>query len=243
MWIDNFTKSEIKGLNFLAKHSKIKKSNLIFSKDKEIGLLNLFIISRLVDANFLEQLLGVGDASIQQLFSRDPGLGLVNRFFDSRVDGDYAQACSINTEFGVLPYLAGNYEDEVAVGDSLFGVWFTGSTVSPYNTVGTTVADRRIVGPGELTFSEDPLLVSNFNYIDKGYHSGVSEKIHSSVRSLGGEVFSLPEFHSDFYREKNLEHLVKIKKLKFNFEYSSNKNIFLNTKEIKKLIQDIDDPI
>jgi len=129
------------------------------------GLLNLFIISRLVDANFLEQLLGVGDASIQQLFSRDPGLGLVNRFFDSRVDGDYAQACSINTEFGVLPYLAGNYEDEVAVGDSLFGVWFTGSTVSPYNTVGTTVADRRIVGPGELTFSEDPLLVSNFNYI------------------------------------------------------------------------------
>jgi surface carbohydrate biosynthesis protein len=34
---------------------------------------------------------------------------------------------------------------------------------------------------------------SNFNYIDKGYHSGVSEKIHSSVRSLGGEVFSLDE--------------------------------------------------
>lgn len=41
------------------------------------------------------------------------------------------------------------------------------------------------------------------------------------------------------YKKKNKNG----KKLKFNFEYSSNKNIFLNTKEIKKLIQDIDDPI
>ena len=51
LWIENFTKSEIKGLNFLAKHSRIKKSNLIFSKDKEIGLLNLFI-SKLIVKNY-----------------------------------------------------------------------------------------------------------------------------------------------------------------------------------------------
>ena len=31
LWIENFTKSEIKGLNFLAKHSRIKKSNLIIN--------------------------------------------------------------------------------------------------------------------------------------------------------------------------------------------------------------------
>ena len=51
MWIENFTKSEIKGLNFLAKHSRIKKSNLIFSKDKEIGFLSLFI-SKLIVKNY-----------------------------------------------------------------------------------------------------------------------------------------------------------------------------------------------
>ena len=71
---------------------------------------------------------------------------------------------SINTEFGVLPYLTGNYYDEVAVDDGIFGVWFTGSTISPYNTVGTTVADRRIIGPGQITFSENPLLVNQFDY-------------------------------------------------------------------------------
>lgn len=130
------------------------------------GVLNLFIISRLIDAGFLENLLGAGDASIQKLFSRDfnSGISFVDSFFDSRVDGDYAQMTSINTEFGVLPYLTGNYQDEVAVDEGIFGVWFTGSTISPYNTVGTTVADRRIIGPGQITFSENPLLVNQFDY-------------------------------------------------------------------------------
>jgi len=122
------------------------------------GLLNLFIISRLVDASFLENILGNSDASIQSLFSRqEDGLtGLLDSatgFFDSRVDGDYAQMISINTEFGVLPYLSGNYADSVTVCDGMFGVWFTGET-----------ENRRILGPGELTFSETPLITSQFNY-------------------------------------------------------------------------------
>ena len=33
----------------------------------------------------------------------------------------------------------------------------------------------------------------NFNYLDKGYHLNISEKIHSSIRSHGGEIFSLDE--------------------------------------------------
>ena len=128
------------------------------------GVLNLFIISRLVDTNFLENLLGLGDASIQALFSRDGGIG--NQFFDSRVDGDYAQMISINTEFGVLPYLSGNYADSVSISNKTMGIWFTGSTISPYNPVGSTVEDRRILGPGQLTFDEsNGILTSNeFNY-------------------------------------------------------------------------------
>ena len=128
------------------------------------GILNLFIISRLIDSSFLENLLGAGDASIQKLFSRnDPNIA--NVFTDSRIDGDYAQMISINSEFGVLPYLSGNYNDSISVNESLMGIWFTGSTISPYNTVGTTVADRRILGPGQLTFNEpNPFITSDFKY-------------------------------------------------------------------------------
>lgn len=128
------------------------------------GLLNLFIISRLISSSFLNNILASGDSSIQKLFSRDNGNNLIQRFFDSRVDGDYAQMISINTEFGVLPYLSGNYADEVSVAEGIMGVWFTGSTKSTYNTIGSTVEDRRILGPGQLTFSENPLLVNQFNY-------------------------------------------------------------------------------
>lgn len=115
------------------------------------GLLNLFVISRLIEANFFEQFLGTGDSAVQGLFSREGGI--LNQFFDSRVDGDYAQLISINSEFGVLPYIAGNYLDSVTVDDGKIGVWFTGNT-----------DDRRTIGPGEITFSESPLITNQFNY-------------------------------------------------------------------------------
>ena len=125
-----------------------------YFKDKSINL----------SSSFLEDLLGVGDAAIQKLFSRD-NPNIANVFTDSRIDGDYAQMISINSEFGVLPYLSGNYSDSISVNKSLMGIWFTGSTISPYNTVGTTVADRRILGPGQLTFNEpSPFITSNFKY-------------------------------------------------------------------------------
>jgi len=134
------------------------------------GLLNLFIISRLISTSFIEKILGAKDASIQTLFSRDGGI--INQFTDSRIDGDYAQMISINTEFGVLPYLSGNYADSISVNDSLMGVWFTGSTKSIYNTIGSTIEDRRILGPGQLTFNDlgsfatypTGPLASNFKY-------------------------------------------------------------------------------
>lgn len=110
------------------------------------GILNLFVMSRLLNAGILEQLTGLGDASIQQLFSRqDNTIG--NRFFDSRVDGDYAQMIGINSEYGVLAYIDGNYFDSITLSDDRIGIWFTGDTVN-----------RGIVGPGTLPYS-------NFDYI------------------------------------------------------------------------------
>jgi hypothetical protein len=116
------------------------------------GILNLFIISRLIDSNLIQQILGLGDASIQKLFSRqyDNSVSLGNRFFDSRVDGDYAQLISINSEYGVIPYLDSNYADSITVGD-IIGIWFDSEEEL-----------RREMGPGQITIGS---VVSEFNYV------------------------------------------------------------------------------
>lgn len=59
-------------------------------------LVNLFVISRITDEGFLRQIIAAGDSSLQQLFSRDGS--------SRRIDGDLAQAMSINSEFGVIPF-------------------------------------------------------------------------------------------------------------------------------------------
>jgi len=112
------------------------------------GILNLFIISRLVNSKFFAQLLGLGDASIQKIFSRQDSAA--NRFFDSRIDGDYAQLISINSEYGVIPYLDNNYSDSITVGE-VIGIWFDSEEEL-----------RREMGPGEITIGP---VTSQFNYV------------------------------------------------------------------------------
>ena len=107
-------------------------------------IINLFLISRLANSNFLEQLLNSGDASIGQLFSRADG-DPVSRTLDARVDGDFAQMVSINSEYGVLPFLEGNYEDSITVSDDRFGIWFSSNTI-----------DRRVLTNGVTTFGTNP---------------------------------------------------------------------------------------
>ena len=92
----------------------------------------------------------LGDASIDNLFSRD------NRY----VDGDYAQLVSINSEFGVIPFLEGNYEDsqltfcEYQDGKPVIGIWFDSDVIG-----------RRILGEGTETIGTNVLgLTSNFGY-------------------------------------------------------------------------------
>lgn len=110
-------------------------------------ILNLFIIGRLVNANFLNRTLNLGsggDASINQLFSRE-GDGILNNFYDARVDGDYAQLISINSEYGVVPYLDGNYGDDITITDDRMGIWFNSDTIK-----------RRILTNGTTTFGTNP---------------------------------------------------------------------------------------
>ena len=85
-------------------------------------LLQLFIISRLINSNFLGQMLGLGDASINRMFSRS----------EDRIDGDIAQLFSINSEYGVEGFSDDTYDDSTLYvannGDALVGVFFTANT-------------------------------------------------------------------------------------------------------------------
>ena len=114
-------------------------------------VVNLFLLSRLVNTSFLEQFSNTGDASIGQLFSRELGTPL-SRFFDARVDGDFAQMVSINSEYGVVPFLDGNYcDDAITVQDDRFGIWFSSNTI-----------DRRVLTNGVTTFGTNPEGPNNY---------------------------------------------------------------------------------
>lgn len=124
---------------------------LTSSSYKDIStIINLFAVARLSNSNFLNQLLGAGDASVGAIFSRELPDGLtgtlladyISNPFDARVDGDFAQMVSINGEYGVVPYLDGNYPDSITVEDDRFGIWFSSNT-----------ANRRIVTQGVTTFA------------------------------------------------------------------------------------------
>ena len=50
-WIDNFSKYKFQGLSYLAKHSNIKKNNLFFFNDNQIGPISL-LISKLISKSY-----------------------------------------------------------------------------------------------------------------------------------------------------------------------------------------------
>jgi hypothetical protein len=97
-------------------------------------LVNLFVISRITDASFVEQLfVGVGDNGLNQLFTRP----------QERIDGDLAQSMSINSEYGVIPFSPEYYRVYGTSGDPVvilggldnptMGVFFSSTTVDLQN--------------------------------------------------------------------------------------------------------------
>lgn len=93
-------------------------------------LVNLFVISRITDENFLQRIASVGNNSLNQLFSRNGS--------DRRIDGDLAQLLSINSEEGVIKFSPEFYGSEATVGDPIvilgslnnptLGVFFSSTT-------------------------------------------------------------------------------------------------------------------
>ena len=116
-------------------------------------ILQLFVISRLANRGFLGGLIN-SLAPVNQLFTRE------NR----RLDGDIAQLISINSQYGVTPFLGSNYPDnnikwvEDNNGKPVVGVLFESNTIN-----------RDMISPGRFTFQDTltSYLTDNYGFNDQ----------------------------------------------------------------------------
>jgi len=103
-------------------------------------ILNILILSRIVNSSTIQLILGTGGASVLNYFSRNK----------LRVDGDYSQLISINSELGVNEFDAESYPSNPSgqdpiyfngdVDDAIIGIFFSSDTqvrdyISPKRTI------------------------------------------------------------------------------------------------------------
>ena len=125
-------------------------------------LVNLFVISRICDEGFLGRVFGSfsNNNNINQLFSRGD-------YFMRRIDGDLAQAFSINSEIGNIPFspefydVTGNPSDPVVLlgfpsSNPTMGVFFSSTTsdlqIKDYLTPGIINFRQTINSPSVATY-------------------------------------------------------------------------------------------
>jgi hypothetical protein len=150
-------------------------------------LIQFFIISRLTNANFLEKILGSGDSSISELFSRPA----------QKIDGDFAQLNSINNEMGVVPFSPESYSQQNlfygATPKPVVGVFFSSDTVT-----------RDYISPGREIFVDTP---TKFGYNTFGhktqqvpmYRWEIKQGDSPAPSIFGGEMNNWLTSPSDFY--------------------------------------------
>ena len=109
-------------------------------------LVNLFVISRITDEKFLQRIFAGFNPnnSLDQLFSRP----------SKRIDGDLAQAMSINSEFGVIPFSPEYY---AVVGQSNAPVVIEGTPNNPtmgifFSSTTQDLQNKDYVSPGIINF-------------------------------------------------------------------------------------------
>jgi hypothetical protein len=155
--------------------SKVKSTS--YNNVSEI--LNLFILSRLVNPNFLQFLIpstpgvneGSDDPTIRGFFKNRRWENDNTGTVPAMVDADYAQIISINSEFGISPFSVSNYAQTVdsvyqpvILGDEnnfpFFGLLLTGNTqdrdyITPRRTIWNPQAT--IDTPQQYNFTEIPV--------------------------------------------------------------------------------------
>jgi hypothetical protein len=150
-------------------------------------LMQFFIVSRLTNANFLQKILGSGDSSISELFSRPA----------QKIDGDFAQLNSINNEIGVVPFSPESYSQNQlfygATPKPVVGVFFSSDTIT-----------RDYISPGREIFIDT---TSKFGYNTFGhktqqvpmYRWGIKQGDTQSPSIFGGELNNWLTSPSNFY--------------------------------------------
>jgi hypothetical protein len=126
-------------------------------------ILNLFIVSRFMDNNFLTNLLG--SLNILAYFSNSrPSRGVGGTKL--MIDADYAQLISINSELGVAPFLSSNYPDNPPGEQSpiffdcsnVLGIFFSSDTqLRDYITPKRTIINPSGTTVGNCTFNNFPV--------------------------------------------------------------------------------------
>lgn len=109
-------------------------------------LAQFFVISRMANAKFLQLMFSSKSGSVAQLFSRN----------GKKIDGDFAQLNSINSEIGVTPFSPETYKDTNLFYDGrpdpIMGVFFTAETTT-----------RDYITPGREIFIDGPTKFA-YNY-------------------------------------------------------------------------------
>jgi hypothetical protein len=140
-------------------------------------ILNLFILSRLINTSFNEQITpntesgdeGSSDPSVKALFSNSRWNNGGATFVPGYVDGDYSQMIAINSQFGITEFSPESYSsdsvyigqntiplgDGGSVGFPLFGLLLTGNT-----------QDRDYISPRRTIWNSGGTLTNNQQLID-----------------------------------------------------------------------------
>lgn len=132
-------------------------------------LVNLFVISRILNKTFLEQMLNSRDNSVNSLFSRNgrPTQPLFNP--RSRLDADLAQLFSINSEVGLIPFTPEYYPFSNSNPNNSVFVYTQGQanpTIGVFYSSSTeNLQTKDFLTPGLINFRFDPTVTAVvYNY-------------------------------------------------------------------------------
>jgi hypothetical protein len=148
--------------------SKVKSTSFQAISD----ILNMFILSRLINTAFISQLIpdtdnpdeGSNDPSVKALFSNTRWNNDGATLLPAYVDGDYSQMIAINSQFGITEFSPESYDSNSVYlgqlgvpgfGYPLFGLLLTGDT-----------QDRDYISPRRTIWNSGGTLTNNQQLID-----------------------------------------------------------------------------
>lgn len=139
------------------------------------SIVQLGFLSRILNEGVRQRIIPIGQGQ-----DNTEGKGII-QFFNStrggyRIDGDFAQMLSINSEWKVLPFITENIpsSDYIYFGDNTNGVSGSVSEIKPimglfFSPDESEVKDRKRMSPGIETYSFNPLLEQSFGYPKSQY--------------------------------------------------------------------------